>query len=162
MTTDPLLCSVFWISDSLKLYPKPRTERINDGFVGIGFGFLTQTEYVDVDRAVGHRAVVAPDRIQQLLAAENDARTAHQELQQPKLGRGERKRLPVEPDAATAPVQFQSAGLQQARRRRLAAELNLDAGDQLADEERLDDVVVRAQFQARQCGRFPRRGPSEK
>ncbi len=85
MTTDPLLCSVFWISDSLKLYPNPRTDRIEQRVGRVGFGLLTKTKYVHVDRAVCHRAVVSPDRIQELLTAENHTRTRHQELQQPKL-----------------------------------------------------------------------------
>ena len=42
---------------------------------------LTQAQDVDVDGAVGDGAVVAPDGVEQLLAAEHYAGPAHQEFQ---------------------------------------------------------------------------------
>ena len=51
--------------------------------------FLAQPEDVDIHSAVGHRAVMPPHSIQQLLAAEDHARATHEELEQPKFGGGE-------------------------------------------------------------------------
>src|SRR5262249_18624674 len=61
------------------------------GFVG--FDLLPQAQDVDVHGAIRDGAIVSPHRIEQLLAAEDDARTAHQEFQKTKFGSGERKLL---------------------------------------------------------------------
>src|SRR5712691_3458375 len=102
---------------------------------------LTQPENVDVDSAVGHGTVVAPNRVQQLLAAEYDARTAHQKLEQAEFGGGQSDLLPGELHAAAGAVELEVARFEHLGSRRLATEVNLDARDQLADEEWLDDIV---------------------
>ena len=53
----------------------------------------------------------------------------------------------VQPHLATGAVEFHAAGLQNARRGGLIAELQLDAGDQFAHEERLHHIIVGAEFQ---------------
>ena len=83
------------------------------------FDFLPQPQNVDIDRAVGDRAILPPDGIQQLFAAEDHARPAHQEFQQPELGGGQRQRFAVQRHLAAAAVEFDPAGLEQARRARL-------------------------------------------
>src|SRR5262249_51010458 len=98
--------------------------------------------------AVRDGAIVSPHRIEQLLAAEDDARTAHQEFQKTKFGSGERKLLARKVHSAAGAIEFELAALQEFRNRLLAAEMNLDSRDQFAHEERLDDVIVCAQFQA--------------
>ncbi len=51
-------------------------------------------------------------------------------------------------DAAGVAVELESTGLERTHLRCLAAKLNLNPGNQLADEERLYNVVVSAEFQA--------------
>src|SRR5271156_3315478 len=58
-----------------------------------GFDLLPEAEDVDVDRAVGDGAIMAPDGVEQLLPAENHSRAAHQEFQQAELGGGKRDLL---------------------------------------------------------------------
>src|SRR5208282_3720614 len=109
--------------------------------------FLAQAQNVDVDGAIRDGAIVSPYGVEQLFTAEYDARAAHQEFQEAKLRGRERNFLARETDVAAGAVQFQVPGAQDFRGRRGAAKMDLDAGDQLADKERLHDVVVRAQLQ---------------
>src|SRR3954469_3682519 len=62
-----------------------------DGFDGIfeRSQFLAQAEYHIVDRAVAAEQVVAPNRLQQIAAAEGAAGVAEEELQEIELGRGQ-------------------------------------------------------------------------
>ena len=117
------------------------------GSGGVLLDFLAQPKNIDVDCAIGDCAVLSPDSIEQLLAAENHARPGHQELQQPEFGGSQREALAAQFHLAAAAIQFEAAGFQQAGGRGLGAELQLDARDQFADEKRLDDVIVGAQFQ---------------
>ncbi len=57
--------------------------------------FWRSRKHVNVHCAVGDGAILAPHRVEQLLAAENHSRTAHQELQQPELGGRQRQRTAV-------------------------------------------------------------------
>src|SRR5579872_2582232 len=50
------------------------------GACRVPLDLLPQPQNVDIHGAVGDCAILAPDRVQQLLAAENHTRTAHQEL----------------------------------------------------------------------------------
>src|SRR5205823_3143853 len=59
-------------------------------------------------------------------------------------------------DPAAGAIQLQTGRLQHTRRRRLAAELNLDSRNQLANEERLHDVIVRPELKAHNAIRFRR------
>ena len=112
------------------------------------FDLLAQAQNIHVDGAIGDGAILPPNGVQQLFAAEDHARPAHQKFQQPELGGGQGEVLAVELHLAAAAVEFDAAGFEQPRGRGLRAELELDARDQFADEERLDDVVVRAQLKA--------------
>src|SRR5258708_7117311 len=96
---------------------------------GIALDLLAEPEDVDVDGAVRDGAVLAPDGVQQLLAAEDHAGAGHEEFEQAELGGGERERLAFQLDLATAAVQLDVAGLEYTGRRGLRAELQLDAGD---------------------------------
>ena len=89
---------------------------------GIGrsaFDLLAQAQNVDVDGAVGHRAVVAPHGIEQLFAAEDHAGPAHQEFQQPEFGGGKRNFVAVQTHLAAGAVEFEIADFQKLRTRRL-------------------------------------------
>src|SRR5207244_743613 len=59
-----------------------------------------------------------------------------------------RERPAAQPNVATGAVQFDAAGFENQRGHGLVTELELDAGDQFAHEERLHHVIVGAQFQA--------------
>ena len=73
--------------------------------------------------------------------------------QAPAIG-GERERGAVQAHLAAARIELDAARFQNARGRRLVAELQLDAGDQLAHEERLHHVVVGAELEAHDAVRF--------
>src|SRR5437899_7828561 len=119
------------------------THRVDQDRTGRVFlHLLAQAQHVDVYGTVRDRTVLAPDGIQQLLSAEDHTRPVHQELQQPEFGGGEGQRDTVQPDLAAGAVQFHAPGFEQARGSGLIAELELDAGNQLAHEERLDYVIV--------------------
>src|ERR1039458_6737809 len=112
-------------------------DRVNeDGAGGVLFHFLTQAQDTDDPGAVGDGAVLSPDRVQQLFAAEDYAGAAHQVLQQAELGGRQGDRFAVETYLAHAAVQFQPAAFQHTGGRGLVAELELDARDQLTHEER--------------------------
>src|SRR5690348_13242406 len=113
----------------------------------IALDLLAEAKNVNIYGAIRNGAILSPNRVQQLLAAENHARTAHQKFEQPELGRGERQRRIVEPHLAARAVQLQRARLQHAGRRRLRTELQLDSRDQFANKEWLHDIVVRAQLE---------------
>ena len=92
------------IAQSSRLIPQPRgrgglervaeaADRMNQHRIGrVALHLLAQPQDVDVHRAVGDGAVLAPHGVQQLLAAEDHARPAHQEFEQAELGGGERQR----------------------------------------------------------------------
>jgi len=106
-----------------------------------------QVADVDVDDPRLDWILVAPDRVEDLLAAENLARIAGQERQQVELSVGQLDFLPASIDAALVDVDEQVAKLQTIARRlrRLhsrAAKMGRDPRRQLAKAERLDDIVV--------------------
>src|SRR5579863_8556787 len=115
---------------------------------GVGLNFLAQAQDVDLHCAVGHRAVVAPDCVQKLLAAIHHARAAHQKIQQAEFRGGQGNFGAMPQYAATGAIQLQGSRANGADRHGLATELVLDASDQLADEEWFDDIVVGAEFEA--------------
>ncbi len=132
-----------------------------DGGGGIGFDLLTQAKDVDVDRAVGYGAVVAPDRVEQLFPAENYTGARHQKFKETEFGGGELKVGIVELDAAGSAIQFEVASLEDLGGRLVCAEVNLYAGDEFADKERLNDVVVCAEFEAEDSICFTGAGSEE-
>ncbi len=111
------------------------------------FDFLPQTQNVHIHSTIGNSAVLPPDGVQQLLATEDNAWPAHQEFQKTEFGGGQGKVLPGQFHLATAAVQFHAAGFEEAGWRRLRPELKLDAGDQFADEERFNNIIVRAKLE---------------
>src|ERR1700690_4129379 len=54
----------------------------DEGGTALLLDFLTQAKNVDVDRAIGHGAIVAPDGVKQLFPAEHHAGAAHEEFEQ--------------------------------------------------------------------------------
>src|SRR5262249_9835226 len=81
----------------------PELERVSESALrvdqfGIGridFHLLPETQDIDVHRTVSYGAVLAPDGVQQLVAAKHDALTTHHEFEQPELGCGEWERVAV-------------------------------------------------------------------
>ncbi len=53
----------------------------------IDLDFLTDAPHININRAGSDKARIAPDRVQQVVAAENPARMARQIIEQPELGR---------------------------------------------------------------------------
>src|SRR5580704_13834151 len=111
------------------------------------FDLLPQTENIDVHCAIRDCAVMAPHGVEQLLPAEHDSRTAHQEFQQTKFSRGERYLDACDMHAASRTVEFEIAALEHLAHRRRTAEMDFYACDQLAHEKRFDDVVVGAELE---------------
>src|SRR5436305_12299332 len=91
---------------------------------------------------------MAPDRIEQLLTAEDHTRPTHQELQKTELRRSQREQFTVQTCLTTTSVQFKRSSFQHAGRGHLATELKTNAGDELSNEEGLYDVVVSTELQA--------------
>src|SRR6185312_7191087 len=118
------------------------------GIRRVGFHFLPKPQNIDIHGAVGDGTVLTPDRIEQLFPAKYDAGPAHQVFEEAKFRSCERQLTRVQTHAATVAIQFQIARTNQPDGRSLATELRLDARDQLANEKRLHDVVVRAKLQA--------------
>src|SRR6185437_3962080 len=103
---------------------------------------------------------VSPDGIEELLAAEHHAGAGHQELEQAEFGRGERQGGAVQAYLAATAIQFQVCGFQQTCGACLPTELDLDARNELTNEERLHKVIVCAQLQPDNAIRL--RGPRRK
>src|SRR5215471_17697745 len=122
---------------------------------------LAKTQHVDIDRTVGDGAILTPYRVEELLATEHYAGPAHQEFQQAELRRRQREELSIEAHLTAGAVELHAAGLQYADRRRLIAELQFDARDQLAHEERLDHVIVGAELQTDDAVGFAGAGGQE-
>ena len=112
----------------------------------LALDLLPQPQDVHIHRAIGDGAI-APHCIQQLLPAEDYARPRHQVFQQAVFGGRQRQFLAAQTHAAAVAIQFQAARFQDADGRRLRAELQPDARDQFAHEERLHHVIVRADLQ---------------
>src|SRR5688572_9757501 len=112
---------------------------------GIRFDLLPESQDVDVHRAVRKRAIITPDRVEQLLPTEYHTRAGHQKLQQFEFSGSEREYLAVALDAATSAVDLNSGRSQGRLGRRSALavhpKLQFDACNQLSHEERLHDVI---------------------
>ena len=77
---------------------------------------LSKAEDVDINRAVGNSAVVTPNSVKKLLAAEDNARTIHQKFEQTEFGSGKGQQRAIEPDFTAAAIQFEARSLQNASR----------------------------------------------
>src|ERR1017187_5882864 len=115
---------------------------------GVRLDFLAETQNVDVHGAISDGAIMAPDGIQELLAAVYDAWAAHQKIQQAEFGGCQGNFAAMPQNAATGAVQLQGPRSNSSNGHGLATELVLDAGDQLADKKGLHDIVVGAELQA--------------
>src|SRR5215471_7482118 len=93
--------------------------------------------------------VVPPDSVQQLAAVKDDTRPAHHKFQQSEFRGRERYRIPIVRYPASAPIQFQRPEPYDSNRPFLGStELNIHTSYQLADGERLHDVIVRSHLQS--------------
>ena len=117
---------------------------------------------MDVDGARLDIDVLAPHRVEQLLAREDAAGMLHEMAQQAELGRAEMDRLAGARHAMRHQVHHDVGVAQRlvGQRRPDAAQHGADARDQLGRRERLGDVVVGAGVEAAHAGRPPRRAPS--
>jgi hypothetical protein len=108
-------------------------------------GLVAQVADVDVDDVGAGVEVVVPDGGEDLLAAEDVTRVAHEVLQQGELAAGELHGLVVASDAARAQVHLQVAGLYRRRAWLIGAPGERShAGRQFLQIERLGEVVIRA------------------
>ena len=118
----------------------------------IRLDLLAQPRHVHVHGAGGRHRVVAPHFVQQLFAGQGRAAMLDEVLEQLKLARGQLERRAV-------PASLPRFGNRRGRRRtdspsagcgrrRRAAELGLDAREQLDHLERLRHVVVGAELEA--------------
>src|SRR5215471_15809523 len=93
--------------------------------------------------------VVPPDSVQQLAAVKDDTRLAHHKFQQSEFRGRERYGSPIVRRPASAPIQFQHPETYDSNRPFLGStELNIHASYQLADGERLHDIIVRPLLQS--------------
>jgi hypothetical protein len=116
----------------------------------IDLDLLTDAAHINVDRTRSDEAGIAPDGVEQVVAAEDPAGMARQVVQQPELGgRGggqlaahlQLHGVGVDDDLFKADDRGRGGPLK-------AAQHGLDAGHQFARGKGLGDVVVGAQFQA--------------
>ena len=121
------------------------------GHRGIHLDLGAQAPDVHVDQAPVAEVVVAPDPVEQLLAAEHLVGAGRQLAQQAELGPGAVHLLAVE--AAQHPLLGQQLEVAEGQRAGLLlgrpgpAQQGADAGGQLLGHERLGDVVVGARLQ---------------
>ncbi len=125
-----------------------------DGSGCIGFNLLAEPEDVNVHGTVGNGAVVTPNGVEKLFATEDNAWACHQKFEKAKFGGGELKVRIVELDAARGAVEFEISGLEHFDGGLARTEVNLDAGNEFAYEERLDDVIVGTEFKAQNAVRL--------
>src|SRR5580704_10868993 len=118
--------------------------------LGVSLDLFANPANVNVDRARGDKASVAPHGVQQMVAAEDPARMAGQIVQKAELGGRRRDQLAVHPELHRAGVDFNVFELDDGRRSwpLEAPQDSLDASYQLARREGLGDVVVGAHLQA--------------
>ena len=120
---------------------------------------LAQPADMHVDGARIDVGVVAPHRIEQLLAAEHPARMFEEMLEQPELGRAEATTCAVAADAVAGDVHFEVGigELLAGQRRADPAHHRADPRDQLLGAERLGHIIVGAGLEAADAVAPPRR-----
>ena len=130
------------------------------GALGISLDFLTYAPHIDVHGAWGHKAGIAPDGIEQVIAAEDAAWMPGKVIQQSKFGRGGGGELSPHLQLHGAGIDDHFLEADDGGRRRpfKTAQHSLDPGDQFPGGEGFGDVVVGAQFQAQDAIVFPRPG----
>jgi hypothetical protein len=106
---------------------------------------------VDVERSRVANPGLAPDPVEQRLTGDGLAGALHQRRQQVELSLGQLDRLAGQPDQPRRPVSdLQPLGgwIGLAALERLSSQDGPHSGHQLAEAERLDDVIVRPQLEA--------------
>ena len=133
------------------------------GIFGIGFDLFADAADVDVDGAGGDEARVAPDGVEEMIAAEDAAGMAGQVVEEAEFcGRG-RGEIAADAELHGAGIDLDvfkgngggSGGALE------AAEDGLDPGQQLAGREGLGDVVVGAELEAEDAVVFSSTGGDE-
>src|ERR1700720_4896931 len=108
--------------------------------------FLAQAAYPDIDYIGLRIEMIVPDMPQQHRARDHMSGVAHQVFQQSELTRQHLDRLAAPPDAAGQEIEFKVRDPQPGRGRRpgAASQQRLEAGEELAEGEWLDQGGVAA------------------
>jgi hypothetical protein len=116
----------------------------------VGLDFFADAADVNIDRTRRHVSGVAPDGVEQVVAAEDASLVAREVIEQAKFGGRGRDQAAAHHERHGRGIDFNVADFHGTRRQRPleAAQHGLDAGNQFARAERLGDVVVGAEFEA--------------
>src|SRR5688572_18722789 len=117
--------------------------------VGVGLDFLAQVADMGVDHAIGHKHILAPDLIEQLLPAQDDPPVANERREQLEFNRREIDLLARAAQLETLEIDLEVAETEDVDRfrRRGPAQRCLDPRPQFHRAEWLRDVVVGAKFE---------------
>src|SRR4051812_19887259 len=128
-------------------------DRVEEARLTAGFQLSSQVGHEDLDRVGDREGVIAPDLVEQLLAADHQPLVAHQVLEQLELALREID-LPVATrDLVRIRVQRQVTHPQRGHPARWAApQQGPQAGEQLLALERLDQIVVGADVEPLHAG----------
>src|SRR5215471_4391236 len=125
--------------------------------LGNGFEFLPDAHDVRVDRAGSRIVFIAPDFVEQTVAAQRLPGVAQEKLQEVELLAREFDRFTSTADLVAAEVDFdvaESVAVLILRESLRAAQHRFDAGQQLANGKRLGDVVVGAKLESHDLVHF--------
>src|SRR6478736_236875 len=118
-------------------------DRVEEARLTAGFQLSSQVGHEDLDRVGDREGVIAPDLVEQLLAADDQPFVAHQVLEQLELALGEVDRAVGARDLVGVRVQRQVAHPQRRHPARRPP-----PREQLLALERLDEVVVGADVES--------------
>src|SRR6476620_4400042 len=128
-------------------------DRVEEARLTAGFQLSSQVGYEDLDRVGDREGVIAPDLVEQLLAADDQPFVAHQVLEQLELALREVDRAVGARDLVGVRVQRQVAHPQRRHpARRPAPQQRPQAREQLLALEGLDQIVVRTDVEALDAG----------
>src|SRR3954451_13971507 len=134
-------------------------DRVEEARFATGLELSSQVGYEDLDRVRDRERVIAPDLVEQLLAADHQALVAHEVFEQLELALGEVDLAIAARDLVRVGVEREIADPQGRHpARRAAPQQRPQPGEQLLAFERLDQVVVGADVEALDAGlqRVPR------
>ena len=116
----------------------------------VGLNFFPDAANVDVDRTRRDEAGIAPDCVEEVIAAEDTAGMTREIVEQPELGGGGGHQLTIDAQLHGAGINLDVFEADHRRRRGAleAAQDGFDAGDQFTRGEGLGDVIVGAHFKA--------------
>src|SRR5215207_97588 len=130
-------------------YVPRAADRVEETGLATGFELSSEVGHEHFDRVRDGERVVAPDLVEQLLAADHQALVAHQVLQELELALRQIDLTVRALDLVRVGVQRQVADAQRSHpARRAPAQQRAQAGEQLLALERLDEVVVGPDVQA--------------